>query len=305
VKTIRVCILALVAITTTTPTKPQQQKPAAQPTQAQLQQQIDELKQHLADAELKAKSAELDKDYTTRIQKQYEAYYEKAFNTQVAIIGIITLLITIVLWATARFGLNVFERLTQSAIREATSQLRSEFATATTQLRTDTALALGTEVESLKKANAANMQALTEELTIQMNTLDKQVEARTSYFVAINAAFAMAEPHPTEASIVMSQTAIATYKAGKAHLIPQMGSTAIRQMLAFIRLHRPQDFADAVRNELRSNYELFKGLDAEITEALLEHQALLPVLQEWREGKIKPSSTLEKMIGQMPPPTQP
>jgi hypothetical protein len=307
VNTIRVCILALVAITTTTPAKPQQQKPAAQPTQAQLQQQIEELKKRLDDAELKAKSTDLDKDYIIRVQKQYEAYYEKVLSTQTTTVTIAGILITVLLALAARVGFNTFERLTQSAIREATSQVRSEFATATAQLRTDTAVALGTEVESLKEANATNMQALSDKLTTQMNTLDEQVEARTSYFLALDAASAMAEPHTTEASIAMTRTAIETYKQhkGQAPFSPKMGDLAIRQLLYFLKSRRPQDFPDAVRNELRSNYALFQGLDAEMTEAFLRHQALLPVFQEWREGKLKPSSTLDKIIGLTPPSTQP
>jgi hypothetical protein len=36
----------------------------------------------------------MEKDYITRTQKQYESYYQKAFNTQMWTLGIMGLLLT-------------------------------------------------------------------------------------------------------------------------------------------------------------------------------------------------------------------
>jgi hypothetical protein len=298
-KTIRVCVLALATIVSAATAKPQPQRPAAQPTPAQLQQQVDELKQRLAETQQTAAAAKLANDYAQRTEDDAKSYYDKVLATETRSLWIMGIFITVLLALAARFGFTTFEKLTQSAIREAISQLRSEFAIATTQLRTDTAVALGTEVESLKKANTSNMRELREELVKQMSESDQLVEANTTYWMALNTAVALSEPQATEASIAMSRNAIATYKEfkGKGSFNPQLGALAVRHTLHLIRFLRPEDFPESARNELRANRELYKDLDPEITEAFLKYKELLPVFQEWREGKLNPPS--------MPSPTQP
>jgi hypothetical protein len=100
----------------------QPQKPAA-PTTAQLEQLEQRVKgteSRLDAAELKAKSAALDTDYVQRIQKQYESYYEKAFNTQIIIVTIIGLIVALV----GKFGVD---HMVQSKLMEASATLREEF----------------------------------------------------------------------------------------------------------------------------------------------------------------------------------
>jgi hypothetical protein len=56
-----------------------QQKTAPPPphTQAQLEDRVKELETRLDSAEQKAAGAAMEKDYITRVQKQYETYYER------------------------------------------------------------------------------------------------------------------------------------------------------------------------------------------------------------------------------------
>jgi hypothetical protein len=279
-KTARACTFALIATLTAAILATPQQRPPAQPTPAQLQQQIDDLKKRLDETQQTAATAKLANDYAQKTEDDAKSYYEKVLSTQTNIAWIVGISISVFIAIAGLLNFGAFQKLTNKSISDTAVKLRNEYSAA-----------LGTEIQKLKEANATSMQALSENLTTQMKTLDEQVSARTSYVIAMNAGFALAEPHPTEASIAMSRTAIEAYKDGKAHLIPQMGTTAIRQLLMFIKLHRPQDFPNAVRNELRSNLELFTGLDEELTKALLQHQALFPVLAEWREGKFKPTTT--------------
>ncbi len=126
-----------------------EQKPASPPSQAQLEERVKETEKRLDAADQKVATAAMEKDYITRIQTQYEKYYEKAFNTQVTIVSIIALFITIVFGLAARFGFAIFDRTMQLKLSEASTQLRTEF---NQQLRT--------ELETLRKENAEQVKRL-------------------------------------------------------------------------------------------------------------------------------------------------
>jgi hypothetical protein len=253
-KTIRACVLALAAITSAATAKPQQQKPAAaQPTQAQLQQQIDELKQRLADGELKAKSADLDKDYITRIQKQYETYYEKAFNTQVAIISIITLLITIVLWAATRFGLNIFERLNKSAIGETSAQLRADYTKA-----------LADEVQKLKDLNDTNIKELEQTLTSKISQLGNDILDRTQFQFQFTQALAFSADKKPEQAIRHYRSAIKIYKEpGTREIITkETAAIVIGNILGRVGHMHPENSETKIKEELAK--PLYDDLEDEL-----------------------------------------
>ncbi len=96
-------ISVIVLLTTHSPALAQQKTAPPSPnSQAQLEDRVKELETRLSAAEQKAASATMEKDYITRVQKQYETYYEKAFNTQVTTLSIIALFITIVFGLTHR-----------------------------------------------------------------------------------------------------------------------------------------------------------------------------------------------------------
>src|SRR5260370_21107330 len=112
----------------------------------------------------------MEKDFIARIQKQYETYYEKGFNTELAIISTLALFITIVLWLAARFGLGIFDRQIDLALREASAQLRTEF---TQQLRT--------ELETLRASNADQTKNLEAALTKRITEQEQDLRARSDY----------------------------------------------------------------------------------------------------------------------------
>src|SRR6266568_3041934 len=148
-------ISVIVLPTTHSPALAQQKTATPAPnSQAQLEDRVKELETRLSAAEQKAASAAMEKDYITRIQKQYEAYYEKAFNTQVTIVSTLALFITIVLAIAAKFGFDTFDRRIDTALTEASAQLRTEF---NQQLRT--------ELDALRASNAERISGLEAALT--------------------------------------------------------------------------------------------------------------------------------------------
>src|SRR5216684_1565241 len=98
-------IAVIVLLTPLSPAVVQQKPTPPSPnSQAQLEARVKDLEARLNAAEQKAASAAMEKDYITRVQKQYESYYEKAFNTQVTIVSVLALFITIVLAIAAKIG---------------------------------------------------------------------------------------------------------------------------------------------------------------------------------------------------------
>ena len=70
--------------------------------QQRLNERVDALESQLKEAQAKADRAAMEKDYIERIQKEVNAYYEKAFNTQLAIVTIIAVIVGLV----GKFGVD-------------------------------------------------------------------------------------------------------------------------------------------------------------------------------------------------------
>lgn len=129
-----------------------------------------ELEKRLDATDQKAASAAMEKDYITRVQKEYEAYYEKAYNTQVWILSILGLILTTLFFLAGRIGFSVFDRRIDSALREASAQLRTEF----TQL-------LEKETKALRESNAAQIKELDSTLAARIGDLEKDLKARSTF----------------------------------------------------------------------------------------------------------------------------
>src|SRR6266581_3405135 len=164
-------ISVIVLLTAHSPAQAQQKTAPPSPnSQAQLEDRVKELETRLSAAEQKAASAAMEKDYITRVQKQYETYYEKAFNTQVWTLSILGLILTAVFFLAGRIGFAVFDRRIDSALREASTQLRTEFA----QL-------LGKETQALREANSAQLKTLEDGLTKRITEQVQDLKTRSSF----------------------------------------------------------------------------------------------------------------------------
>ena len=131
---------------------------------------IKKLEERADAAEKAASSAALEKDYITRTQKQYEAYYERVLHTQTWTLGIMGLILTAVFGFVVRFSLNLIEERTKSAVADATGQMRNEYA------RT-----VAKEVQKLWDSNAADVKKLKKGLAAQIAELEKNLNDRSDF----------------------------------------------------------------------------------------------------------------------------
>jgi multidrug efflux pump subunit AcrB len=155
VNTIRLRILVLAAALAflTPAVRCEQSQKKSHSTQDE---RIEKLEERAEAAEKAASSAAMEKDYITRIQKQYEAYYEKVLNTQLWTLGIMGLILAGVFVLVARFSLKMIDEQTKTATAGATVQMRNEYARA-----------LAKEVQKLWDSNVADNKKLKEALTAQ------------------------------------------------------------------------------------------------------------------------------------------
>jgi archaellum component FlaC len=107
-----------------------------------------------------------DTEYILRIQRQYEAYYEKAFNTQQYTIWAIGLFLTVILALAGRFGLQVFDRHIEYTVKGVASELRASFEqrleSETSALRTQNAQRVSEGIENLQKKYDQALEDLTD-----------------------------------------------------------------------------------------------------------------------------------------------
>src|SRR5882762_8638460 len=174
-----------------------QQKPAppSPHPQTQLEDRVKELESRLNTAEQKAASAAMEKDYITRVQKQYETYYEKAFNTTMTIFGLISVIIAVIAIVTGKLSFDFFDRRAQTAIAEAS-----------TQLRTEITAAMNTELGKLRKENASQ---------------NKDLNDRSNYLFLVSQGLIMGTAQRFAEANDSFRRALKLYKASKPrHLIP-------------------------------------------------------------------------------------
>ena len=95
----------------------------------------------------------------------------------------------------------------------------------------------------------------------------------------------------------MGRGAIQAYKdqRGTGALTTENGIQVISIILLTLQAQHPTDFPAQVRTELRANFALFKGVDEEVTGAMLEFTELQPILQEWRSGRLAPIEAAPKL----------
>jgi hypothetical protein len=249
--------LSLIALTSSAQT----QKPT-QPTPAQLQQRIDQLQKDLDQAKLDSKSAAMEKDYITRIQKQYETYYEKAFNTQIIIITVMALLVGL-------FGKFGVDHIIQSKLTEASAHLRTEFNQG-----------LDTELQKLKDSNAADTKQLKETLTTEISQLGQNLSDRSNYQFQFAQGMASAADERFEAARLSYRRAVILYKTCKARQLLKTisGRAAIHNMFTALKKASPETFVEQSKQELAD--PLFTNLDDELAGVALELEWLKPLINE-------------------------
>lgn len=269
-------ILLLVLLTAHSAVLAQQKSAPPSPhIGAQLEDRVQELETRLNAAEQKAASAAMEKDYITRVQRQYETYYENAFNTQVAIVSILALFITIILAIAAKFGFQSFDRRIDTALRETSAQLRTEF---NQQILT--------ELGSLRQQNSGQLKALEDGLTnrITQQEQDLQTRSRFQFDYAQGLAAIAGNGHADARGAF--RRAIRMYKSGRARqLIPaKSAALALANLFTTFWNEDRANFVENAKKELAD--EFYNDLEAELALAAVTITELAPVL---KERKLAPS----------------
>ncbi len=244
-----------------------QQKPAppSPNSQAQLEARVKDLETRLHAAEQKAASAEMEKDYITRVQKQYEAYYEKAFNTQILTLTILGIVIGLV----GKFGLD---RVVQHKLSEASAQLRTEF----TQLLTK-------ETQELREANADRLKTLEEGLQAQIAKEVAHLEARSvcAFYYSQGLSFAVADEYAKAREYF--RCALEVYVKSRESFRQRTDIPALTDIFRAIQHGNPQNFLDEAKKELAD--PLYNELDPALNAAAIDLAWLRPLLLERKQAR--------------------
>lgn len=239
------------------------QKPTpAQPTEQQkLKERVDALESQLKETNAKAERATMEKDYIERTQKEAKDYYDKVLNTQTWTLGIVGLIITIVSAATARFGLTIFDRRIQDSLRDASTQLRTEF-----NQRLDD------RFQQLEKAH-----------TTQLKQLEDDLMLRSEYGFQFNQAQASAADERHLDAVLSFHKALALYKRGKPRLFSKSVAVPIvHNLFVSLRNMSPSQFEQNATKELAS--DVYNGLQDELLDVAREFTELGPLILQRRDA---------------------
>ncbi len=262
--TVAVCSLAGTTLLTKAETTPHSRTIVADG----LSERVDGLDARVKAVEGKSERAVLEADYIERVQKQYEAYYEKAFNSQVWTLGIMGVILTAVFGLTARFGLGVFDRRIEASLNETSAQLRTEF---TRTLRM--------ELDTLRETNASQIKELEDRLTSQVSEQEAGLKVQANFqFQFAQGLTAMTAGEHTFA-IRHFRNALGCYKdaRSKQPIEKPAGVRTIANIFMSMHPSDPVKFVEEARKELAT--ELYKGLEDELALAALELPELGPLLR--------------------------
>jgi hypothetical protein len=211
----------------------------------------------------------MEKDYITRTQKQYESYYQKAFNTQMWTLGILGLLLTAVFVLVARFSLKMIEEQTKTAMAGATVQMRNEYARA-----------MAKEVQKLWDTNAADVKKLKATLTEQFAELEQNLRDRSNFQMQFVQGLGEALDERQDDSLPTFRNALRAYKSCKPRNLieAKLGATTARSIFVALQRKHGENYLDKAREELADS--LYNGLEEELALAALQAPWLTPLINE-------------------------
>jgi multidrug efflux pump subunit AcrB len=266
--TIRQSILVLSAalIFLSPAVRSEQSQKAGRPAQ---EDRIKKLEERLDAAEKAGSNAAMEKDYITRVQKQYESYYQKVLNTQMWTLGIMGVILTGVFVLVARFSLKMIDEQTKTATASATVQMRNEYARA-----------LAKEVQKLWDSNAADIKKLKETLTAQAAELEQNLKARSDFQIEFVRGLAGTVDDRGGDSVAAFREALSAYKSGKSRNLieTKIGATTARHLFESLQKTHGESYVDKTREELAN--PLYNGLEEELAVAALQIPWLTPLINE-------------------------
>jgi hypothetical protein len=291
--------ISVIAILSAHPTAAAQQKPAppSPQSQAQLEARVKQLETRLTEAEQKAASAAMEKGYITRVQAQYERYYEKAFNAQVWTLTILGLILTALFIFAGVFSFNIFDRRIDSALKDTSAQLRTEF----TEM-------LAKETRTLGEENFARLDALEDHLTERINDQEKDLNIRSDFQFQCAQGLATGAGEQYAHARNSFRTALKLYKSSKPRKLfdKKTGPITVQNILISLKKEDKANLEQNAKKELAD--PLYNDLDEELALAALEMPEFARVLKERIQAPTQPVAT-EPNTGQpartAPPPEAP
>lgn len=273
--------LAFLALASS-PQAPPKSPPPSGVTPAQTEERIKQLEARADAAEKAAASAAMEKDYLARVQKQYESYYERAFNTMLGIVGIIALIIAVISWATARFSLDFFDRRVQAAV---------------TKAQEDVTATINIELGKLRNENAAQTKELDTALTAKIAQVDQDLKDRSTYQFCFAQALAAGADERFDDARISFREALKLYKAFKPRQLfkTTTGALVIRNIFVSIEKQHPDAHQERAKEELTD--PLYNHLHDELAGAALEIPWLALLINERMQNSPTPPAP--------PPPPKP
>jgi len=225
----------------------------------------------------------MEKDYITRVQKQYETYYKEVLSTQNWTLGIFGFILTAVFFLAGRFGLSIFDRQIDLALRETSAQLRTEF----TQL-------LEKQTQALRDANDARLKALEDGLTKKITEQEQDLKAQADYQFQFAQGLGFLVNERWGPAIKHFRMALFIYKAGQSRNIFKkfQGNRTTANIFRAIRKHDEEKFEEAAKKELK--LDVYNGLEDELDFAATEVPDLAPLVIERQSA---PSAQVAAELG--------
>jgi hypothetical protein len=272
----RIVVLAAALAFLTPAVRAEQSQKASRTTQ---EDRVKKLEERVDAAEKAASSAALEKEYITRTQKQYEAYYERVLNTEMWTLGIMGVILTGVFVLVARFSLKMIEEQTKNATAGATVQMRNEYGRA-----------LAKEVQKLWDSNSADIKKLKEALTAQIAELEQNLKDQSDFQMQFVQALAGNAQEQRGDSVAMFRSALTSYKAGKSRRLieTKIGAATVRAVFESLQKTQGENHLEKAREELAD--PLYNGLEEELAIAALQISWLTPLINERRPAAEPPAA---------------
>ena len=262
------------------------QKPAPpQPTEQQkLKERVDALESQLKESQAKADRAAMEKDYIERIQKEVNAYYERAFATQIAIVSIAALFLA----AAGAFGVN---NLVQSKLTAASATLREEFSKA-----------LDDRFAQLETSHAAHLKELEGNLQERISSMGEDLDIRSKFSSWSLQGMAMLGVHQNDDAVNSFRKALNHHVRGKDRRLfsPKGGVPIIANLLLALKRMNPNQFEQAAKKELAD--PLYDELEVELAIAALEKPELASLIRDRNASQTGASPSATTPDTAPPPP---
>jgi hypothetical protein len=254
-------LTSVVAASQTAAQKPAPLQPAEQ---QKVKERVDTLESQLKEAQAKADRAAMEKDYIERIQKEVNAYYEKAFATQIIVITIIGLIVSLV----GKFGVD---HIVQSKLTEASSKLHEDF---TAQL--------AVELQKLNDSNAVQLKQLEDDLNqrIEKKVTKLETETTVSLFFSLAVSFALAEKYAEARGA--DRCALESLAKNPEDFTPTSTQSIVNHLFRMIKAADPQKFHQEAKKELAA--DLYKKFENQLNATAIDIPDLAQVLKERRDA---------------------